>query len=268
MRAFPVMAVVGAIVYTSYGAWSPAVTAQRVQGDDFEWRGRVDRGQTVIIAGVNGRDEAMEVSGTEVEVRAIKREGRRGDPDDVRIEVIEHSGGVTICAVYPSRGSRPNECREDGHGRMNVENNDTKVEFTVRVPAGVHFTGRTVNGDVKVRGLSANVRASTVNGDVDLSTSGYANATTVNGSIHAVLGSGDWNGDLEFETVNGTITVELPPGIAADVRASTVNGHIETDFPLTVQGRWGPREMRGTIGGGGHELRLETVNGSIRLRER
>ena len=36
---------------------------------------------------------------------------------------------------------------------------------------------------------------------------------------------------------------------------------------MTVQGRVNHREMKGTIGsGGGRELSLKTVNGSIKLR--
>ena len=47
----------------------------------------------------------------------------------------------------------------------------------------------------------------------------------------------------------------------------TVNGDIETEFPLTVSGRVGMRRIRGTVGQGGRTLELETVNGSIRLRK-
>jgi DUF4097 and DUF4098 domain-containing protein YvlB len=70
---------------------------------------------------------------------------------------------------------------------------------------------------------------------------------------------------MEFSTVNGGITVQVPDGFSARVDASTVNGSIETDFPITVQGRFGSRRLQGTIGNGGRDLELETVNGSIRL---
>jgi DUF4097 and DUF4098 domain-containing protein YvlB len=46
-----------------------------------------------------------------------------------------------------------------------------------------------------------------------------------------------------------------------------VNGGIETDFPLTVKGKWVGRRLDGTIGAGGRRLELETVNGSITLRK-
>jgi DUF4097 and DUF4098 domain-containing protein YvlB len=101
---------------------------------------------------------------------------------------------------------------------------------------------------------------------VDVEGTGVVEAQTVNGSIDAVMGQSSWTGDLEFATVNGSITVSLPSGIGADVRASTVNGSLETDFPLTVQGRWGPKSLQGTIGGGGRGLHMSTVNGGIHLR--
>ncbi len=181
--------------------------------------------------------------------------------------MVEHADGVTICAMYPSEPhDDPNECGPGRRGHMSVHDNDTEVDFTVRVPLGVDFAGRTVNGDVETGPLGGNVYAHTVNGGVEVAAAGFVEAHTVNGSIHAAMGRGDWDGDLEFHTVNGSITLELPDGVGAEVRARTVNGALETDFPLTVQGRWGPRSLTGTIGDGGRRLELETVNGSIRLR--
>lgn len=76
----------------------------------------------------------------------------------------------------------------------------------------------------------------------------------------------DLKSDLSFATVNGSVTVELPAGANADVSASTVTGGMESDFPLTIQGRFSNRRMSGKIGNGGHELEMSTVNGTIILR--
>lgn len=244
-----------------------ASTAANLSAQDFDWTGRIGNGLAIEVEGVLGDIRAVPASGNEVEVTAEIREHRRGSAEDIEFEVIEHSGGVTICALYPTprRAREDNECRPNGRSRISTNNIDVEVDFTVRVPAGVNFVGRTVNGGVDVRSLAGNVAAYTVNGDVDISTSGYAEAATVNGSIAAVLGRADWSGMLEFETVNGGITVELPDGVGADVTARTVNGAIETDFPLTVQGRFSQRRLSGSIGGGGSRISLETVNGSVRL---
>ncbi len=269
MRAFPILAVVGMIGWTvvTSGRADRAAPVAAQQEQDFRWTGRLDQGRTIEVRGVNGDVRAMAATGNEVEVTAVKREGRRGYVEDVDIEVVEHGGGVTICAVYPSRGDRPNECRPGG-GHMNTNDNDTKVHFTVRVPRGVKFSGNSVNGDVDADGLGSDVLATTVNGSIVVSTDGYAEASTVNGSIRASIGRADCTGGLEFQTVNGSITLDVPEGLSADVRASTVNGSIETDFPLTVQGRFSARSMRGTIGNGGRDLRFQTVNGNVTLRRR
>jgi DUF4097 and DUF4098 domain-containing protein YvlB len=71
----------------------------------------------------------------------------------------------------------------------------------------------------------------------------------------------------EFSTTNGTITVSLPASVNADVDMRTVNGHLSSDFPLTVEGSFSPRRLHATLGKGGPTLRLSTVNGSIRLRK-
>jgi len=81
------------------------------------------------------------------------------------------------------------------------------------------------------------------------------------------MGRADWNNDLEFSTVNGGITLILPGKLDTDVRATTVNGDIETDWPLMITGRFSNRRIRGTIGAGGRALSLSTVNGEIRLKK-
>ncbi len=266
MRVFPIFVAAGVIGIGGAHMGSPA-SALMPQGPDFEWTGRLDAGKSIEVKGINGPIRAMRAQGAQVEVTAVKKAGRTGDPAEVTFEVVEHAGGVTICAIYPNVPDKePNECRAGSQGRMNNRDNDTSVEFTVRVPAGIDFAARTVNGDVDARNIDGNVYATTVNGDVEVAAAGYVEARTVNGSIEAVMGRGDWRGALEFHTVNGSVSVTLPPGVGATLSASTVNGSFESDFPVTVQGRFGPKKISGTIGEGGRELEIETVNGSIRLK--
>lgn len=247
-----------------------AAPAAAQQEETFDWSGRISEGATLEIKGVNGGISAVPASGREASVSAVKS-GERGDPASVRIEVVEHQGGVTICAVYPTpAGERSNECRPGEGGRMSVRNNDVQVEFTVRVPAGTRFVARTVNGGIEATDLAGDVEATTVNGSVEVRTSETASVETVNGSIRASIGrSGSPDRTLRFETVNGAIQLSLPAGAGARVRAETTNGELETDFPLTIRGfsRAGPRRLDGTIGNGGPLLELRTVNGGIQLRQ-
>jgi DUF4097 and DUF4098 domain-containing protein YvlB len=243
-------------------------TVGSVAAQDFNWHGRLAAGKRLEVKGVNGDVRAVLASGAEAVVNARKH-ARRSDPDEVKIEVVESDDGITICAVYPTppRARQENTCEAGDRWHSSTDNNDVTVDFEVQVPAGVEFNGQTVNGEMSAEGLKGDVRASTVNGSVRVSTTGLAEASTVNGSVYAQLGRADWTNDLEFSTVNGGITLILPGKLDTDIRANTVNGDIETDWPLTISGRFSQRRLRGTIGAGGRGLNLSTVNGEIRLKK-
>ena len=229
----------------------------------FEWSGQVAEGQWLEIKGINGNLNAMPASGNTITVIAT-RSGFRSDPNEVEIVVVEHADGVTICAVYPSTGDQANECTPGAGGRNSTRNNDVKVTFDVQVPAGVRFAGRMVNGSIRANDLNAEILARTVNGSVRLSTARGASAKTVNGSITASFGETSWEGEAIFETVNGSVRVDLPEGVDADVEMRTASGRITTDVPIATT-RSSRRHVAGTLGAGGSELRLKTVNGSITL---
>jgi hypothetical protein len=217
---------------------APAQTA------DFQWNGAIARGKTIEVRGVNGSIRAVASDDDAVHVEALRR-GRRSAADSVRIEVVEHEDGVTICAVYPDPPRFPdsNTCSPGG-GRVNVQYNDVRVNFVVRVPAGVRFVAVTTNGDIRAEGLRSDVQATTVNGRLNIQTTGFVS---------------------DVETHNGDIVLELGADLNAELHANTRNGRIESDFPITVTGRLDRRNVTGTIGGGGRDLRAATVNGSIRL---
>lgn len=240
-----------------------AAGAQR-SDNSWSWSGNVGADKWVRIASINGPVAIEPSTDGRVHVTAEKR-WNRGDPSQVRIEVVEHDGNVTICALWNPEST----CTERGmSSRRSGRNqrNDTQVRFQVRLPQQAHVAPTTVNGDISVHGARRDVRATTVNGGIEIGTSGArVHATTVNGSIHANTG-GVAEGGLKFTTVNGGIDVGIPANASADVRMSSVNGGLNTEFPLTIQGRWGPRSARGTIGGGGPEIEMTTVNGRITLR--
>ncbi|HLA77245.1 MAG TPA: DUF4097 family beta strand repeat-containing protein [Vicinamibacteria bacterium] len=234
---------------------------------EFRWSERLAPGQTLEIKGVSGDIRAVAAPGDQAQVVARKH-ARRSDPAAVEIRVVPHAGGVTICALYPG-GSwrRPNECVPGSGGRMETQDNDVSVDFEVQVPAGVRFVGRTVNGEVEGRDLPGDAEAASVNGDVEVAAAGLVRARSVNGSVRVELGKTNWEGELSFETVNGSLTVTLPDTASTEVKARTVNGDIRTDFPLAVRGGLVGHKLEGTLGSGGRSLSLETVNGSVHLRK-
>lgn len=256
--------------------------------ETWTWDGRVESGKWFRLSSVNGPVTIEPSSDNMVHVRAEKDVGR-GSVSDVAFQVIQSGGDVRVCALW-----RRDVCDEDGlHSRnrdyddedRDRDRRDVKVRFTVRVPAGVRLSAGTVNGEMRVRDLSSDVRASTVNGrvevrnvggevrattvngGVDVTTrNGPVDATTVNGSVNVKMSALARDGDMRFHTVNGDVTVETPSSLDARVSLSTLHGSISSDYPVQLSGRFGPRRASGTIGKGGREIDMETVNGSIELR--
>lgn len=252
-------------------------------GDEaFEWEGRVQEGGFVEVMGVNGSVRARTGSGDRVRVEAQKT-SRRDQEASVEIVVKEFANGVVVCAIYPGqRGA----CAPGGDLEGNVRDNDVTVAFEVTIPEHVRFTGRTVNGDIKTETLGGDVdvhtvngsirtasrrgdvEAGTVNGSIEAEAAGLVRAQTVNGSIDARLGRADWNGEMAFKTVNGSITLGLPASLSTSVKASAQTGSIHSDFPLQIRRNgYVGAEADGTVGSGGRHLELDVLNGSIRLQE-
>jgi len=245
-----------------------SAAVQAAAQTDFEWTGQLAPGQSIEVVGVNGSINASPARGGSIVVTAVKT-ASRSNPADVRFETVAHAGGVTVCAVYPSpEGQPPNECRPGGGGRNNTRNNDTRVDFTVQVPAGVNLAARTVNGSITAEGLQSDTYGTTVNGSVNLSTTGTARATTVNGSINATMDRAVWPNGGKFSTVNGAVTLRLPAAVNAEVRLSTVSGGIQSDFPLQLSNDPGPKHAEAVLGAGGQRLDVTTVNGGISLLRR
>ncbi|HEX5438172.1 MAG TPA: DUF4097 family beta strand repeat-containing protein [Gemmatimonadaceae bacterium] len=246
---------------------TPAAWAQTSNGNTFTWNGTIPQGDWLNIHNLNGDITVEGTDGTVVRVTGEKH-WRNGDPSRVRFQVSKDGGSVTICALW----HEDDRCDENGyhsHGDHDDDHNDVSVHFTVQLPKGVKVDAGTVNGGLDINGAGSEVKAHTVNGRVTATTAqGPVNASTVNGSVRVSMDALTGSGDLRFSTVNGSVTVELPSTLNADVDLSTVNGGISSDFPLTISGRMSPRHIHATIGHGGRDLKVSTVNGSVELRKR
>jgi len=235
------------------------------QGRTFHWSGKLPADQIVEIKNVNGTIDADGNGGEQVDVTAEKSGPHA---DEVRIEVASSDKGVIICAIYPSGflGGGSGPCSSSWHAN-NVHGNETKVHFTVHLPKNLRFSAQDINGDVNAKGLGRFVHGESVNGSVRISTSAWAEAETVNGSIEARMGNADWTGRLAFKSVNGSVELELPDDLSADINFKSLNGGIRSDFPLTIGGGFVGHSAKGRIGNGGRELTIDTVNGSVTVKK-
>lgn len=246
------------------------LAAQDVTDDGrrIGWEGTLARGAIVRTDNVNGSVRIVAGSGNRV-VLTGTRTVRRGDGSLVQAAVHRRGdGGLVICVLWPGQ-----RCDDEGIRGSTRERSwrdlEVKVDLVVEVPAGSPIHAETVNGSVAVVNAGASVKAESVNGDVSIDGGdGDVQAETVNGSISIRPSGASRQGRWSAEAVNGSVTIDLPAGAGVDVDIETVNGRITSDVPITVSGRMERGELRGRVGAGGRALKVETVNGSVTLRQR
>lgn len=234
---------------------------------EFRWSGTVRSGDLLRVANIAGDVNVTTTEGTTVELVA-KRHG--GDADsDARVAVNQHENGLTVCALYgeeshcTERGPR-NEGRRSWRG----DGDHGHYDFELRVPRGMHVTATSVSGDVRVSGTTQELRATSVSGDVALErvrAVGVLEAKSVSGDVRARLDEVNRGTSLELKSVSGDITVYMPRSSGFDLDMSTVNGDLESDFALQMQGRFNRRHVRARANEGGSDIKVSTVSGDVRL---
>ncbi len=164
--------------------------------------------------------------------------------------------------------------------------NITRVEIEIHMPRQGQANLHTADGSIRLAHLNGNMELETADGNVEVTAvQGTLRAHTGDGHILAQgrfdgleirtgdgrvetraetgssLGSG-W----DLETGDGSVTLELPRNLAADVELESGDGHIHLDLPLAVEGRLKENHLRGKMNGGGPPLRVHTGDGSIELK--
>jgi DUF4097 and DUF4098 domain-containing protein YvlB len=136
------------------------------------------------------------------------------------------------------------------------------------VPARMNVRANSVSGDLTLHGVQGDVSANTVSGDVIMeqirgaSVSGHSVSGDITVQIDALTGQGP----LSFKTVSGDVTLDLPRMLDADLSMTTVSGHLDSDYRMTVNGQVNRRSVDARIGNGGRNLDVTTVSGNVRLR--
>jgi hypothetical protein len=249
---------------------SGGAAQERSSARDFRWSKALPAGQWVRIHNISGEVQVTATDGDRVEVVGIRKGGGSYDEDDVRVDVHEGRDGVTICALWGPDSwcdDRGSHIESHGEGRRRRGS----VDFQVRLPRRLKLSANSVSGDVEVNGAGDEVRARSVSGDVRLERlrSPGVTATSVSGDVDVDIEALTGAGDLRFTSVSGNVSIRLPRSLDADVTLKTVSGELDSDFPLTLEGRMiARRSLSGRIGRGGRELRLTTVSGDVRLRSR
>jgi len=222
--------------------------------EEFHQTYPLDKQGKVQLENVNGNVRIGTWDREEIKVEAIKRAKKQEHLDEVRIEVDAKADRIRIKTKYPDSKAKRNK------------NNSTSVDYTLTVPQHSRLDRiSTVNGGIEIEKVNGDVEASSVNGNVTAAgLAGQVELSTVNGSVKANFA--ELKKSVSLKSVNGSVTIALPPEANAKVSANTLTGGISSDFALQAKKHFPiGQNLDGKLGEGGPAVDLSTVNGGIRI---
>lgn len=212
--------------------------------------------------------------------RALTVDGRQNGGIEVRgwdradIQVVamiqtnaESQGEAQNIAKQVTVLANAGEVRAEGPSTG--RNQSWSVSYEIYVPRTTDLSLTANNGGISVEGVASKMMLDTQNGGLSLTdVHGDVHGRTVNGGITADLTGDRWIGaGLDLRTSNGGVRLTIPSAYSANLETGTVNGSLNVDFPVTIQGRF-TRELSTTLGGGGAVVRATTTNGGVSIRRR
>ncbi|HEV3305150.1 MAG TPA: DUF4097 family beta strand repeat-containing protein [Candidatus Sulfotelmatobacter sp.] len=211
-----------------------------------------------------------------IEAKVTTTHYKIGD-DGIRIEEHQTGDVVEIEVRYPHHGVTINWGNSMSH----------RVEINIQMPREGRVDLHTGDGKIDLANFKGEMQLRSGDGSQEIdSVDGKLHATTGDGHIRAsgrfdelALHTGDGRVEARasagsalstgwrLESGDGTVTLEVPETLAADVDLHTGDGHIDLDMPVTTVGKIRENEVRGKLNGGGNLLVIHTGDGSIRLRK-
>jgi DUF4097 and DUF4098 domain-containing protein YvlB len=192
----------------------------------------------------------------------------------IRIEDHQRGDVVELEVRYP-------------HSGITIDLGQHRVDIEIHMPREGRVDLHTGDGKIEVGSFKGEMELRSGDGSQELdSVDGKLHATTGDGHIRAngrfdelELKTGDGRVEARagagsslatgwrLETGDGSVTLEIPENLAADIDLHTGDGHIDLEMPVTTEGKVRENEVRGKLNGGGNLLVIHTGDGSIRLRK-
>lgn len=201
------------------------------QPEEFHWVATMHEHQTVEVHLGRGSIQVLPSKDGTVRVQA-----RTDDQGHSEIQAVSTPNGLKFCDIVTKARESRNYC-EPGQNTNRIPEDQPATEFVIYVPAGLHFGGSTVLGNIMARDPSADSDLATIDGNItfELADGADFNGNVIEGAI-----------DSDFPLTDNTPT--LPIG-----KRPTMNA---------------PRIVHAIVGAGGPHLTAMVVNGRIRLLRR
>lgn len=192
------------------------------------------------------------------EVRMPKNADLQIETSDGRVELSDLNGTIV---VNTSNGAVDASALS---GSIDIRTKDGDITADTLTGAFKLHSG---NGKISGRALDGKCDASTSDGAIHVA--GRFDSLDIrsgNGRVTARAEAGSTiTSAWSITTRDGSVTVEVPKTLQANLDARTGDGRIMLGIPISVEGDLGKKVVHGSLNGGGAGLLIHTGDGSIRL---
>jgi hypothetical protein len=213
-------------------------------------------GAHVDVHGINGPVTIESVDGNTAEVQVTSTAGSMSDLKQSQI-IVEHTDSSLVVRGKGGNGwGLWKWLRGGGEVRHNV---------VLKLPRRVELAARGTNGKLTIGEMEGSVEVSGVNGRVEIGgTRGFAEISGVNGGVAlTVLELGEKG--LKVNGINGRVELRLGRDVNADLNINGVNGQMTIEAPNVEVQEQKRNKLRARIGKGGAGIKVNGINGGVRL---
>jgi hypothetical protein len=230
---------------------------------------------SIVLRGYDGKDVRL-TAHKAIKARTPERIDRA--QKEVTLDITEEGNLIDIYVNGPFR------CQEKGRRKDKHDPGyEVHYNFEIKIPRRTNIFIKTVtDGDIDISHVEGEFEVKNVNGKLfmsDVTGSGFAH--TVNGEVKVAF-SQNPGSDCSFQTINGDIEVEFVKNLSADFWLKTFNGEAFSDFPITYlpasspkvekkEGKYvyqSSRTVGVRVGSGGPEIKMNTLNGNIKINKK
>jgi DUF4097 and DUF4098 domain-containing protein YvlB len=251
-----------------------------------------DAGGNIRIGESVGKIDAHTSSGSIAIGSAGGDVAARDAGGDIRVKVAKGNVNVDTSSGLIKIGAAMGESlKAENHGG-NVEIGEAGGAVEVGTSSGSIQINRAA-GSVEARDAGGNISIDTVQKTADVRTSsgsirigtaqGRVNARDAGGSIEIAEAGGAVDAETSSGTINvsfltaprencrllvsgGGINASVPADASLNVDAESMGGSVESELPLTIQGKTRNSALNGQLNGGGPKLSMRSSSGNIRLK--
>jgi len=223
---------------------------------------------------LNGSIRVMGYSGNEVIIKATSGEGDHRHKDQERNGLKKiTSNNVSFTA-------------EEFENKVRIKSSDwnSAADFEIKVPKNFSLDLKATNdGDIVVENVNGEFEISNLNGAITMTgISGSVIADALNEDVKVQFVKVTPGEYMAFSSLNGDLNIVFPASLKADINAKTDNGNLYTDFDIKLKPNTDQvstekvngvykvtyeNKIKGTINGGGAEIKFKAFNGDILIKK-